>query len=120
MFVIEYECGWTGRDMTKLCHEDTLEEAIKNIETEEKCVGRLESVVEVEKVQDCVDPCALMILYDLEGNTEGSEYFDNPDLYMKTLETKGWLLDGQPDHKRADKEVKQFLEKQPTRIIINE
>ncbi len=119
MFVIEYRCGWTNKDITKLCHEDTLEEAIKNIETEET-VRSINYTLEVEKVEDCVDPCALMILYDLEGNTEGSEYFDNPDLYMKTLETKGWLLNGQPDHKKADKEVKQFLEKQPTRIIINE
>lgn len=123
MFVIEYVCGWTARDMTKLCYEDTLEEAIKNIETEETCVGRLQSVVEVErvdKVEDCVDPCALMILCDLEINTEGSEYFDNPDLYMKTLRTKGWLLDDQPDHKRAAKEANAFLQKKAPKIIINE
>lgn len=34
MFVIEYRCGCTNRDITKLCHQNTEEEAIKNIEDE--------------------------------------------------------------------------------------
>jgi len=115
MFVIEYRCGGTNRDITKLSHEDTEEEAIKSIEdeTEIRYINYILEVTPVNppKVEDCVDPCALMILYELESYTEGSEYWDNPDLYMKTLETKGWLLDGQPDHLRAGKEVTAFLQK---------
>lgn len=121
MFVIEYVCGWTGRDITKLCHEDTLDEAIKNIEDEDTTIRNINYTLEVERVdtvEDCVDPCALMILYELESYTEGSEYWDNPDLYMKTLETKGWLLDGQPDHKRAAKELNKFLQKKAPKIKV--
>lgn len=50
MFVIEYRCGWTGRDMTKLCHEDTEEEAIKNIENEETTVRCINYTLEVTPV----------------------------------------------------------------------
>ena len=51
MFVIEYVCGWTARDMTKLCYEDTEEEAIKNIEEEyETTVRYINYVLEVTPV----------------------------------------------------------------------
>ena len=50
MFVIEYRCGWTNKDITKLCHEDTLEEAIKNIETEETTVRSINYTLEVTPV----------------------------------------------------------------------